>query len=426
MMWVYGTVVWLCGTGLLPCAVKGALAAQEGPPRISGRVVDLDTGAGVEGAAIVLMFLGGEAVDSARTETVTDRAGMFRFEQAASGSHQMTVTHVAYGTLGEEVTIAPGDHIVLRVTLSPTAIALEPVTVEVFGEDSRRNRALGTALRRLTAAQLEPLSRSGDHLANALARLLPGVRVRSGRSQPGELVCLEFRDPASMAAAGCRTPLVIVDNVRQANGLVTLNTLPINHIRSVEAVSPSEAGVRYGADSSYGVILIETVAGGAPLPQPGDGSNPPYRDRTYNWALESEPYPWAKALGTAFAANAAGLLAGYAVSQTCLSFDDLSQHFTGARCGALGNAGSRLSLYGAPQIGVGYLAGRVGATDLSRGSMWTNAVAGSIMAAPGIVLAITSDKDGFPASTEIGVFMAVLGAPIATVVADRLFRRVRR
>ena len=48
------------------------------------------------------------------------------------------------------------------------------------------------------------------------------------------------------------------------------------------------------------------------------------------------------------------------------------------------------------------------------------------MAAPGIVLAITSDRDGFPASTEIGVFMAVLGAPIATVVADRLFRRVRR
>ena len=426
MMWLYGTVVWLCGTGLLPCAAAAPLAAQEEPPRISGRVVDLDTGAGVAGAAIVLISLGDGAADSVRAETVTDRAGMFRFQYAASGSHQMTVTHLAYGTLGEEVTIAPGDRIVLRVTLSPTAIALEPVTVEVLSTDARRNRALGTALRRLTAAQLEPLSRSGDHLANALARLLPGVRVRSGRSQPGELVCLEFRDPASMAAAGCRTPLVIVDNVRQANGLVTLNTLPISHIRNVEAVSPSEAGVRYGADSSYGVILIETVAGGAPLPQPGDGSNAPYRDRTYNWALESAPYPWAKALGTAFAANAAGLLAGYAVSQTCLSFDDLSQHFTGARCNALGNAGSRLFLYGAPQIGVGYLAGRVGATDLSRGSMWTNAVAGSIMAAPGIVLAITSDKDGFPASTEIGFFMAALGAPIATVLADRLFRQVRR
>ena len=406
--------------------IANPLAAQERPPRIEGRVVDRTTGASVEGATIALSRLGTGAADSARAETVTDPAGMFRFQQAASGSHELTVTHVAYGTFGEEVTIAPGDRIVLRVTLSPTAIALQPVTVEVFSQEARRDRALGTARRRLTAAQLEPLSRSGDHLANALARLVPGVRVRSGRSQPGELVCLEFRDPASLAASGCRTPLVIVDNVRQANGLVTLNTLPIAHIRTVEAVSPAEAGVRYGADSSYGVILIETVSGGAPLTQPGESSGSPYRDRTYNWALESEPYPWGKALGTAFAANAAGLLAGYAASRTCLSFDDLSQHFTGARCSALGNAGSRLFLYGAPQIGVGYLAGRVGATNLSHGSMWTNAVAGSIMAAPGIVLAITSDKDGFPASTEIGVVMAVLGAPIATVVADRLFRRVRR
>lgn len=404
----------------------GSLVAQERPPRIEGRVVDSTTGAAVEGATIALRRLGTEVGDPARAETVTDRAGMFRFGRAASGNHTLTVTHIAYGTFSEEVAIAPGDRVVLRVTLSPTAIALEPVTVEVFTEEARRDRALGTARRRLTAAQLEPLARSGDHLANALARLLPGVRVRSGRSQPGELVCLEFRDPASMAAPGCRTPLVIVDNVRQANGLVTLNTLPIAHIRSVEAVSPGEAGVRYGADSSYGVILIETVSGGAPLTRPGENRSPPYRDRTYSWALESEPYPWARALGSAFAANAAGLLAGYAVSRTCLSFDDLSQHFTGARCSALGNAGSRLFLYAAPQIGVGYLAGRVGDTDLSHGSMWTNAVAGSIMAAPGIVLAITNDKDGFPASTEIGVIMAVLGAPVATVVADRLFRRVRR
>ena len=414
----------LCATMVVGAA--SALSAQERPPRIEGRVVDRTTGAAVEGATISLARLREGVADSARTEAVTDRTGMFQFERALSGDYELTVTHVAYGTFGEEVTVAAGDRIALRVTLSPTAIALEPVTVEVFSEEARRDRALGTARRRLTTAQLEPLTRSGDHLANALARLLPGVRVRSGRSQPGQLVCLEFRDPASLAAEGCRTPLVIVDNVRQANGLVTLNTLPISHIRSVEAVSPGEAGVRYGADSSYGVILIETVSGGAPLPQPGEALGRPYGDRTYSWALESQPYPWAKALATAFTTNAAGLLAGYAVSRSCLSFDDLSQHFVGARCSALGNAGSRLFLYGAPQVGVGYLTRRVGATDLSRGSMWKNAVAGSVMAAPGIVLALTSDEDGFPASTEIGVFMALIGAPVATVVADRLFRRVRR
>ena len=402
-------------------AAGSALPAQDRPPRIEGRVVDRDTGAAVEGASIALVRLRAGVPDSARAEAVTGRAGMFQFAQAPSGDYELTVTHIAYGTFDDRVTLAPGDRVALRITMSPTAIALEPVTVEALREGSLRDRALGTARRRLTAEQLMPSARSGDHLASALARLLPGVRVRSGRSQPGQLVCLEFRDPASLAAPGCRTPIVIVDNVRQANGLVTLNTLAIAHVRSVEAVSPGEAGVRFGADSNYGVILIETVTGGAP-PTPS-GAMP---GRIYSWVLESEPYPWGKALGMAVTANTLGLLAGYALSRQCLSFDDLTQHFVGSDCGRLANAGSRLALYAAPQFGVGYLTGRVGATDLSRGSAWKNAVAGTIMAAPGIVLAVTGDDDGFPGSTEIGVFMTVVGAPLAAVFADRLFRRVRQ
>lgn len=412
----------VCALGVLAAlAAASVAAAQDRPPRIEGRVVDLDTRAAVEGASIALVRLRADVPDSTRAETVTDRAGIFRFEGAASGDYELTVTHIAYGTFSDRLTLTPGNRVALRVTLSQTAIALAPVTVDVLREGTRSDRALGTARRRLTAEELAPLANSGDHLANALARLVPGVRVRSGRSQPGQLVCLEFRDPASFAAPGCRTPIVIVDNVRQSNGLVTLNTLPISHIRSIEAVGPGEAGVRFGADSNYGVIVIETVSGGAPLTPLGGGSS-----RIYSWALESEPYPWTKALGVAFGANAAGLLAGYALSRSCLSFDDLSQHFVDARCGGLANAGSRIALYAAPQLGVGYLAGRVGTTDLSRGSMWKNAVAGTIMAAPGIVLALTDNEDGFPGSTGIGVFMTVVGAPLATVFADRLFRRVTR
>ena len=412
----------VCALGALAVLVTaGAASAQDRPPRIEGRVVDRDTGASVEGAAIALVRLRAGAADSTRAEAVTDRAGIFRFERVASGDYRITVDHIAYGTFDDRVALAPGDRVALRITLSASAIALQPVTVEAFREGTLRDRASGTARRRLTAEELTPVARSGDHLANALAQLLPGVRVRSGRSQPGQLVCLEFRDPASLAAPGCRTPVVIVDNVRQANALVTLNTLPIAHIRSVEAVGPGEAGVRFGADSNYGVILIETVSGGAPLSTAGSSPS-----RIYSWALESEPYPWARALGVAVGANTVGVLAGYALSRSCLSFEDLSRHFVGARCGALANAGSRVLLYAAPQFGVGYLTGRVGATDLSRGSMWKNAVAGTIMAAPGIVLALTDDEDGFPGSTGIGVFMTVVGAPVAAVVADRLFRRVAR
>ena len=449
------------GAASLPVSAAWAAArqdpaAQQAPGRIDGRVADLGTGEAVEGATVELAPWGGEAGepakpdstraaevaggDGSRAVSATDRVGLFRFVEIVPGDYRLTVTHVAYGSFAERVLVRPGEQVALRVSLSPTAIELEPVTVSVAAAESERDRGLGTSVRRLTAAELAPIARSGDHLANALARLLPGVRVRSGRSQPGELVCLEFRDPASLAVPGCRSPVVVVDNVRQANALITLNTLPVANIRSVQAIGPGEAGVRFGADSSYGAIVIETFAAG-PLGDPGppgegsagqpsqallsDGGDRLSRG-TYNWALEPDPYPWGRALGLAALANAAGLAVGYAASRSCLGFDDLSDHFTGGRCGFAGNAGARMVLYAGPQIGVGYVAGRVGATSLSQGSAWKNAVAGAVMAAPGIVLAVSNDDDGFPASTEIGVVMAMVAAPVAAVLADRLFRRVRR
>ena len=117
---------------------------------------------------------------------------------------------------------------------------------------------------------------------------------------------------------------------------------------------------------------------------------------------------------------------GYALSDPCLNFDTLSRHFYDPDCSFLGNTGSRLALYAAPQVGVGYVTGRLGATDLSRGNMWRNALAGVVMSAPGVVLALTSEDDGFTGSKAIGIVMATVGAPVAAVLTDRLFRRVRR
>ncbi len=411
----------VCGVAVAVTGAAAGLAGQADPPRISGRVVDLGTGAGIEGAAVALRSLRAGMEDSIRAETVTDGAGLFRVERAGAGDYELTVTHIAYGTFRERLTLTREDRIALRVTLSPTAIALDPVVVEVSAEDSRQGRAQGVARRRVTAEQLAPVARTGNHLVNALAQLVAGVRVRGGRSQPGQLVCLEFRGPASLAGPGCLTPIVIVDNVRQANGMVTLNTFPLTDIRSVEAIPPAEAGVRYGANSNAGVIVIETFSGAA---MQREDREPPRG--TYNWALESEPYPWVEALATAAAANAIGLLAGYALSNPCLDFETLSRHFYEPDCGFLANTGSRLALYAAPQVGVGFLVGRVGTTNLSRGSMWRNAVAGTIMSAPGVVLALTSEDDGFSGSKMIGIVMATVGAPVAAVLADRLFREVTR
>lgn len=395
-------------------------------PRVSGRVVDVATGDGVEGAAVSLSMLEGGAAPAgansagppALLQTVSGPAGQFRFAEARTGEYVVEVEHVAYGAFVDTLSLAEGERIALRVVLSQTAIALEPVVVEALATDTQRARAQGTAHRRLTAEQLAPVARTGVHLIDALARLMPGMRTGGGRSQPGQLVCLEFRNPATLSDFGCLAPVVVVDNVRQANGLITLNTLPIGDVRSVEAVPPGEAGVRYGADSRYGVVVIETWSRAPAADEAGRRPG-----ALYDWSLESEPYPWARVLAVAAASNAAGLLTGYAVSKSCLEFGDLSRHFQGARCGFLGNSGSRLMLYVVPQAGVGWVASRAGATDLSRGSPWKNAVAAAVLSVPGLILALTSEQDGFAGSKALGVAMATLGAPAAAALADRLFRR---
>ncbi len=299
------------------------------------------------------------------------------------------------------------------------AVALDSVVVRAERRRARDGRERGSARRMVTALDLAPAARTGLHLPGALARLIPGARLRGGRSQPGQLLCLELRNAVTLSQPGCLAPSVFLDNVRQANPLLTLNTLPVSDVRSVEVLSPGEAGARFGSAARYGVVVIETRSGGPAAPEPASGT-------FYRWTGETEAYPWGRTIALAVAANAAGLAAGYAAARSCLEFDGLSAHVYGARCGFLGNASSRLALMAAPQIGLGFAVRWSGATAASRGSAWKNAVAAAVFSAPGIVLAVAEEEDGFTGSEAAGLALAVLAAPVAAVVADRLFRRTRR
>ena len=56
-------------------------------------------------------------------------------------------------------------------------------------------------------------------------------------------------------------------------------------------------------------MVIETFSGASFRDSRGTSFG-----RTYDWSLESRPYGWGRAMAAASAANAAGLLVGYAVS----------------------------------------------------------------------------------------------------------------
>lgn len=410
---------WL-GLGVCWAMLVGnpALQAQQTPPRISGRVVAADSGSPVSGATVTLVHA--EFPDSLIHTLVTNDLGLFSVDRTRSGEYGVTVEHLAYGTFQDLVQLERGEALALRVRLSTTALVIDPVVVEAVRESTRDGRSRGTSRRVVTWEELLPVAETGAHLGVAMSQLLPGVRLTSQRSTPGELICLEFRNPVTLQNRGCLPPLVMVDGVRQANSVITLNTLPLQDIRRIEVLPPGEAGVQYGTDSQYGVVLIETFTGarfaGRRGAETGSG--------VYSWTLETEPYPWGRSLAVASAANAVAMLAGYGLARSCLSFEGLTDHFYEAQCGFLGNTASRAALYVAPQIAVGYLVQRMGDTDLSSGSPWKSGVAAMILSVPGVILAMTSETDGFGGSKGIGAVLMGIGAPVAAVAADRLFRKV--
>lgn len=407
-------VAWTFAGMVLP-----SLAVAQERPRINGRVVDADTGGPIASATITLRHV--DVPDSVLHTLVTDGRGLFQIDRTRSGEYAVTVGHIAYGTFTERVILSRGQDLALRVDLSPTAINLRPVVVEALREETRSGRSRGTSRRVVTWEDLRPVAETGAHLGVAMSQLLPGIRLNSQRSTPGEQICVEFRNPATLQGGVCSPPLVFVDGVRQANGTITINSMPLTDIRRLEVLPPGEAGVQYGTDSQSGVVLIETFTGGSFL---GGGGRDPENRGVYDWSLESDPYPWGRSLAVAAGVNAAGLLAGYALARSCLPFDDLTSHFYDAECGFVGNTAARAALYIGPQLAVGYLVQRLGSTNLSTGSMWKSAIASLIMTAPGIVLSVTNEEDGFSGSQGLGLLMAGVGAPLAAVAADRLFRRV--
>lgn len=107
-----------------------AVAAQE-TVRVAGVVSDEGTGAPIEGAVVRL-------ADPAGTvrETITDPEGAFAFEAVAPGAYVLGVRRIGYEVLGSPLEVGP-DAQSLDVRLSPRAIPLDPLEVDVEGRPPR-------------------------------------------------------------------------------------------------------------------------------------------------------------------------------------------------------------------------------------------------------------------------------------------------
>jgi hypothetical protein len=300
------------------------------------------------------------------------------------------------------------------------------VVVSVVSRSRRAANARGTQANVVERSDIERSLGTAAHVGTVLARHVSGVRVRTQQARSGAPICVEFRSMRSLDdPLRCHSPVVVVDGVRVANPQMVYTSLPLEDIERMEVLPPGEAGVMYGTDSQYGVLIIETQSGIRSTAQRIEEEVYGSRRTTYDWSLESRPYDWKRVFAVAFLTNAAGLALGYAAGQTCLTFDNLSDHFLESECGGAASAGARVALISLPLTGASLGAWWAGGTDLSRGRLLHTFVGAALVGLPGYVLSTTGAGEGFSGSSWLGGVALVVGVPAAATAATRLFRSIR-
>ncbi len=407
---------FLLGLLLLGQVLGGGAVAGQATGSLVGRIQDAETGAGIADASVAL---GSEFL------ALTDSAGFFAIGDIPPGEHTLRVVHIAYGEFDRLVTLAEGEELGLRIHLSRTTIELEPVIVEALTHRQFDIRSRGTRRNEITRDEISRSVATGGHLGHVLSRHVPGIRLRTDQSRSGAPVCVEFRTPVSLhETLACKLPMVFLDGVRVSVPEYLFTSLPLENIQRMEVIPPGEAGVAYGTDSRYGVILIETRTAADVLGEREDAPPRVWRTR-YDWAVEPEPYPWVSVMGSAFVGTALGLALGYAVADPCLTFDGISSHFETSPCSGVAETASHLAWMTLPQLGATLGARFFGTTSVSRGRFPHTFLAASLVAFPGLVLSLTNEDDGFGGSNVVGNLIVGIGIPLAATLADRAFRSVR-
>lgn len=409
----------VAGLLLLLLSLAGPPPARAQLSDLRGRVMDRESGQGIADATVVL-----EGQDTAFL-AVTDSRGLFDFAQIGGGAYTVSVDHLAYGRHVQEVALEPDALVALRILISRQAIELEPVVVEAMSRRELEARSRGTMIQEVTRSEIERAARTSHHLGDILRQTIPGLRVYDSNYSPGARTCVEFRGRRSIRFANaCQSPVLILDGVRMHDPPSLYNTIQPSSIQRIEVVPPAEAGILYGSESAFGVLVIETKVW---LEEEGENQAIPshLRGGVYNWSLEVESHSWKRVLLSSFVGNAVGVLAGLRLADECVRFDELATDLFASDCDDWATAGAWGAALTFPLLGASVGARYAGSTPLSRGKFLSSMLSGAVAMVPGYALAAASQRDISSPSFKAGQLMVFLGVPLAVTVADRIFRKFR-
>ena len=421
---VLGLLVAGTAVGSLPAQQTSTMGTAASDPsasasgELSGRVVDFETGEPVSGASVVLE-------DGARVESVTNDDGRFVLSPVSAGLHEVTVRHLAYGEHHQRLRVEGEGVGTLEIRLSPEAIALDPLMVDARSSRRLRGRASPSSRNIISREEITEAASNGLDLGDFLDREVAGIYLQPN-SGIGGRPCIEFRG-ARRGDSRCRPPQVILDGTTVPDALGVLAYHSLEGLEEIQVVPPAEAGVRFGPNAGWGVVLLQTRRPPAPTePLIPLVERFPRETTLVDWSVEPEPYPWVRVYSSAFVGNAVGLAAGAAVLSNCMDLDTLRFYRGDDYCGAPALLASGLALTLLPALGGGIGARLAGSTPRSKGRLGRSILYSIPVFVPGFAIAGLGAGERGTAGVEIaGMALMILGAPALNTLSDHLFRSLR-
>lgn len=220
---------------LLCISTFAAGVESNGPDTVKGVVVD-QAGLPVTGAFVLQK--------GTSNGTVTDLDGQFAIDVPSDAVLEIS----SMGYLTQEIAVAGKSF--LSVVLAEDNQLLEEVIVVGYGTTKKEN--LTGAVSVVTSESIS--KRSSSNLGQILQGTVPGMTVTTSSGQPGQGVSLNIRGWNSINAA---SPLVLIDGVPGS-----LDRVNPNDVESISVLKDASASAVYGAQGSFGVVLVTTKSGG--------------------------------------------------------------------------------------------------------------------------------------------------------------------
>jgi TonB-linked SusC/RagA family outer membrane protein len=213
--------------------------AQQNPVKITGQVVDVESGEVLIGVSII--------EKATNTGTVTDVNGGFTL-MVSNSDATLEVSYLGYSSISYKL----NGRTEVVIPMSEDTQTLDEVVVVGYGTQKKVN--LTGAVSAVKIGE-QTSSRSVSNVSSGLVGLLPGLTVMQSTGFAGfNGASLQIRGLGTINNAD---PLIVVDGMPD----VDINRIDMNDIESVSVLKDAASSAVYGSRAANGVILITTKTG---------------------------------------------------------------------------------------------------------------------------------------------------------------------